>query len=317
MNALLAVVRAVHFITTFFPAGTLIFLLIVARPVVKHFGNAAQTKFSRFEGQLFGVMIWSIVLGFISGLVWLWVEAVEMSGLSWVRSLGILGIVLKGTQFGRVWTIRLGVAFFAYVVFLFIRRKHSRIKGIALYELLIAWSLSAMLVGTLGFVGHAAATTHPALSLPADVVHLLVAATWPVGLLPLAMFVGEARNSTDLLVTIPGVTRRFSALSLVSVGTLAASGLTNSWFQVGSVPALFVTMYGRWLLLKLMLIAVALSFGAMNLLHIKPALSATHGTQDSVIRLLYRNVVVEAFLGIAILLVVGVLGITPPAVHHR
>jgi putative copper resistance protein D len=317
VNPLLAIVRAIHFVTALVPAGVLMFLLAVARPSMKHASATTKTAFIQVERRFFSVLLWSIVFAFASGFVWLWIEGMLMSKLSWLGSLRILGTILEETHFGRLWSVRLGTAFCLGVCLLFVRRRHLRLKRVASGELIVAWLLAAMFVCSLSFAGHAAATANLAASLTADAVHLLVASIWPTGLLPLAMFLREARSSTDLSMTLPGVTRRFSALSLMSVAALSASGLANSCFLVGSVRALLVTTYGQLLVLKLVLFAVAVSFGAMNMLCIEPALGAdtTHRTGNNLAQLLNRNVVIEICLGIAILLVVGVLGITPPATH--
>ena len=42
-------------------------------------------------------------------------------------------------------------------------------------------------------------------------------------------------------------TLRFSTLGILSVGTLLATGIVNSWYLVGSIPALTGTPYGRLL----------------------------------------------------------------------
>jgi putative copper export protein len=45
--------------------------------------------------------------------------------------------------------------------------------------------------------------------------------------------------------------RRFSLLGLISVGVLLASGIVNSWYEVGSVTNLIANPCGRLVLLKL------------------------------------------------------------------
>jgi hypothetical protein len=57
---------------------------------------------------------------------------------------------------------------------------------------------------------------------------------------------------------------RFSALALVAVGFVVATGVYAAWLQVGSLPGL-ETPYGRVLLLKLAAAAVAMGVGAVNL----------------------------------------------------
>jgi putative copper resistance protein D len=121
----------------------------------------------------------------------------------------------------------------------------------------------------------------------------------------------EAMNSTYLLV------RRFSALSLVSVALLTATGLVNSWYLVGSLANLSGQIYGRWLLLKVVLFALSVGIGAINLLRLKPRLSADHpaGQKDEAVARLQFNVQLELLLGAIIVIVVAILGILPPAIQ--
>ena len=72
-------------------------------------------------------------------------------------------------------------------------------------------------------------------------------------------------------------TRRFSTLGTVSVATLMASGIVNAWILVGSVHALFVTEYGRLLMLKLGVFAIMLVFAAVNRFWLTPRLGPLGG----------------------------------------
>ncbi|PYJ93166.1 MAG: hypothetical protein DME62_09840 [Verrucomicrobia bacterium] len=118
------------------------------------------------------------------------------------------------------------------------------------------------------------------------------------------------------------VTRRFSFLSLVTVGTLAITGAVNGYFLVGTLHALVATVYGRLLLLKIALFAAMVVIGAFNLLWLKPqilvaAKSTALGESSKLLRSLRRNVLSELFLGTIVIVVVGALGITPPAAHFE
>jgi putative copper export protein len=95
------------------------------------------------------------------------------------------------------------------------------------------------------------------------------------------------------------------------VGTLAATGVVNACFLVGSLDALFGSIYGRILLLKLVFVLMMIGIGAWNLLILKPRLRRVEDARD-VLTSLRRNVLLEACGGAAVLVVVGVLGITAP-----
>ena len=77
---------------------------------------------------------------------------------------------------------------------------------------------------------------------------------------------------------------------------------------------LFMTPYGRLLVVKLALFGVLLGFGARNRLAIKTKLATAQPDSDFLPQL-RRNVIREAFLGAAVIAIVACLGVTPPASH--
>jgi copper resistance protein D len=96
---------------------------------------------------------------------------------------------------------------------------------------------------------------------------------------------------------------------------LAATGLVNSWFLAGSFSNLIEQTYGRWLLVKIILFCFAVSIGAVNLLRLTPRLTLKKlqgENSEAATAQLQFNVQVELFLGIAVVIVVAVLGILPP-----
>ncbi|MFF1447556.1 copper resistance CopC/CopD family protein [Streptomyces sp. NPDC058274] len=100
---------------------------------------------------------------------------------------------------------------------------------------------------------HASTGLQPGIAMPVDVLHLLAVATWLGGLS--ALLVALYRAPADQQIDTASV-RRFSRVAFVSVVTLAATGLYQSWRQVGSWSALTDTSYGQLLLVKVGLVAV-------------------------------------------------------------
>ena len=108
-------------------------------------------------------------------------------------------------------------------------------------------------------------------------------------------------------------------MSLLVVSALAATGLTNSYFLVGSLPAFVTSEYGRLLMVKVLLFFIMIAIGACNLLRFKPQLAVVddqNAKQRNALRKLMRNVIVELCLGTIIVLIVGALGATPPPRHR-
>ncbi len=112
-------------------------------------------------------------------------------------------------------------------------------------------------------------------------------------------------------------TLRFSALGVVGVGTLIATGITNTWYLAGSVEALTATTYGRLLLVKIGLFLVMVAVAATNKLRLTPQLvqEPDDAVASDVLRQLRRNCLIEAALGAVIIVIVAVLGILPPGLH--
>ena len=157
------------------------------------------------------------------------------------------------------------------------------------------------------------------LHLTADALHLIAASAWIGGLVPLVLLLAAARG--DRTFAWPSLTRnataKFSTLGIVSVATLAATGIVNAWILVGSFHALLSTGYGRLLMLKLGVLAIMLVFAASNRFWLTPRLARSSGNElpVEVLHQLTRNSVIEIALGFAIFAIVGMLGTMHPAIH--
>ncbi len=311
MTILLAIIRTLHFAASLLPLSVFAVLLLVVNPAA---GGAAE----HFRRQLHRLLAACFIAVFGSGFCWLWFSIAGMSGASLKESLdaGLFKMVLEETAPGHVWILRGVVAFLlAITAAIFFRRGKSKIGAL---PLCFCAFLGACLSGSLAWLGHAGAAEGRLadIHLAADVLHLISAAVWPGGLLPFALFIRLLLKSRDAtqLSTACSATRRFSSMSLVAVGVLAASGCVNSYFLVGNFQALFSTGYGRLLLLKLTLFTGMIAIGAINLLLIKPRFSCIPENEGE-LRQIAGNVMMELCLGAVLLLVVGILGITAPAIH--
>jgi putative copper resistance protein D len=161
--------------------------------------------------------------------------------------------------------------------------------------------------------GHAAAEGD-ALTLGLDGLHLLATGLWAGGLVPLALCLGWARRLPSTAAASKAA-ERFSALGLGAVATLAVTGGFAAWQQVGSVPALIGTPYGRVLVVKLALFAVLIPVAARNLLVWRRRLATPETGTPEAIAALRWNVLLEAALVAGILAMVAVMGLTTPGRH--
>ena len=134
-----------------------------------------------------------------------------------------------------------------------------------------AWLAAAATLLVPGAAGHPGETPPRGLALALDWVHLAAGSIWIgglAGLLVLWRSLPVARRVAGLVVAVP----RFSAVALVAVIALAASGTWASILHLPTVQTLWDTSYGKAILVKVALLAVAVALAAVNLLRTKPAL---------------------------------------------
>lgn len=306
----LVVIRAIHFTASATTAGALIFQAVMATPLA----HSQEAIAKPFRIQSLRVAWIGLAVILVSGAIWLLFEAVSMSGLPLgeAATSRVLSTVLNRTQFGQVSEIRAVLA-----VVLAACLTYDRFPPAYWLAPVAALGLTASIAWT----GHAASTLGDlaSLHLTADALHLAAAAIWIGGLVSLALLLILARRDRSFAsASLAQVAaRRFSALGIVSVGTLLASGFVNAWILVGSFHALVITAYGRLLMLKIVVFAVMLVFAAINRVWLTPRLAASSGDEPQLQALgqLTRNCVIEIALGFTIFAIVGVLGTLHPAIH--
>jgi putative copper resistance protein D len=311
----LIAVRAIHFAATAITTGTLIFRKVVS-PALRSDGGAYsdQTVGGPLRAQTLRVSWIALAITLVSGAIWLLLEAVSMSGLPFVEAMrsSVLVTVLDETQFGLVLEIRAALAMVLVVCLAGDRFAQANWLAVA-----VSLGLSAAIAWT----GHAGSTVGELgdLHLTADALHLIAAAAWIGGLVPLALLLAAVQRHRGIegasLALIAA--RRFSILGIVSVATLLVTGIVNASILVGSLHALIASQYGQLLMFKLVVFAVMLVFAAINRFWLTPRLltSSASELRLEVLRQLTRNSTIEIALGLLIFAIVGTLGTMHPAIH--
>ncbi|MEW2488913.1 copper resistance protein CopC [Streptomyces sp. NPDC048411] len=143
-------------------------------------------------------------------------------------------------------------ALFIAVLFgAYAKREDEREKKDLTFGLAIGGAvIAAGIAGTWALAEHASTGIQPGIAMPVDVLHLLAVAAWLGGLAALLI---ALYRTPDIGAT---AVRRFSRIAFGSVLVLTATGLYQSWRQVGSWSALTGTGYGQLLLVKVGLVAV-------------------------------------------------------------
>lgn len=301
MDDALIACRAIHFTATMVAFGGAAFCLYAV-------GGCDPDILARLDTRLRKLLIIAAIVAMLSALLLVPLIGSRMAGsasaaLDWKT----IWVVLAQTSFGRVWRWHLLI-----VVLL--------VTACAVRQVRPGYrvGLAALLLASLGFVGHAAAERGPAGYSHEinDSLHLLAGGLWLGGLVPLGVLVMYARSSEKLawLGLLRHALPRFSRMGYAAVALVALTGVINTVFLVGSIDGLIGTPYGRLLLLKISLFLLLLAVAVINRLILVPLFA--HETQPSrgTTALLW-TVGIEQMLGFGILAVVSVLGTWPPAIH--
>ncbi|WP_256641552.1 copper resistance CopC/CopD family protein [Streptomyces murinus] len=183
-----------------------------------------------------------------------------------VFDLGLLGQVLA-TKPGAALVSRLlllaAAALFIAVLFgTYQRREEGAEKrdltfGLGIGGLVVAAGLAT----SWAMSEHASVGLQPGIAMPVDVVHLLAVAAWLGGLTALLVALYRAPAGTPVEAA---AVRRFSRLAFGSVVALVATGVYQSWRQLGSWSAFTDTRYGQLLLAKIALVAVMVGLASVS-----------------------------------------------------
>lgn len=134
-------------------------------------------------------------------------------------------------------------------------------------------------------------------------LHFVAAGVWIGGLV--ALLVGLRRAPADQRLT---ATRRFSAMAVAAVAVIAATGIARAYDEVHGLHRLVDSVFGRYVVLKSVLLVVLIGLGALNRYRTVPAVG--RGTLRPL------RVVARTELGLAavVLIATGFLqGLAPPA----
>ena len=324
MTGLEVAVRFIHLASVLLLVGSSSFELLVSRPVFKNVGMQTSLDFPSFYKTLFSIARLSLLLAIGTAILGLFIKIADATGLSLSESidLGTIVNVLTGTRFGIVWLFQMALSCLLALVMStdFRRRFKNNSAGLCVTELLLSTTLLTMMAAA----GHASAAEGVTLfiQLTTDGLHLLAAGVWLGGLIPLALFFSWAKAAREpsIFGIAQKATARFSRLGFASVVLLLVTGLVNAWYLVGGIPPPLGTTYGYLLLAKLGILIPLMGLASRNRWHLKPRLAnlAAHSEFEKIPALLarlQRGVIAEVSLGAVILLIVGMMGITPPARH--
>lgn len=280
------VVRWAYFLALSLLVGGLGFRLLVLRGPVP---AALERRFYALTG-IGAVAVLEVgILAFL-------MRAEDALQLPFGRFLyGDLAPVASGTRFGAAFiTMTLGYALVS--AFLFLAWLTDR--GALLWP---AFALGLGFASGLSLSGHSALDAGSSwLSELADWVHLSAALLWVGGLVQLLLVVWPTASGLRREAFL-----RFSRLATVLIALILSAGTYLSILRLPHLHDLWSAGYGRVLLVKLGLVAVALGWAALHHFAVRPALARPGG--EGFLARLPRSLGGESAVGMAVLLVAAVL----------
>jgi copper transport protein len=160
-----------------------------------------------------------------------------------------------------------------------------------------------------GAVGHAGQTSPRGLTVALDWVHLVSGSVWVGGLIGLLVLWGSLGGAR--LAGLQLVVPRFSNVGFFSVLALLGTGIGEAIVHLPTLDALWLTSYGKVILVKAAILLVAMLLAAFNLLRSRPGLVSEHAQSSA--RLLRGLVAGETLLVAGAFLAASVLSsLAPP-----
>jgi copper transport protein len=294
-----AFIRWFNLLSMSLSVGSIGFLLFVWKPAVPQGQEDIERR-----------MNWTLGFGWVflglTGILMLLLQVSTAVGITVLEATThpALSTVLSSSRYGQIWQARLilwlglgGVCWFA--------RSERWLYWVALV-------LGVQLLLTNSLYNHASAVQqNTAAAVAGDWLHLTATALWFGGLIQFFVVIGTVkRYFADTTGTLSSLVGHFSNFARVTVVMIIISGFYAAWLQVGSIEALFTTIYGRSLLIKLVLIVPLLGISAVNLFFTQRGLQRGQNIWTNRLRGL---VGAEITLLLAIIAVVGVMTAIAPA----
>lgn len=300
MASLLFAARFVHFAAAMALFGAPLFLLCAPAAGASEDRRAAEQVVARL------VRV-AVPLALASALAWAGASLVAITDDGWslLDPSALSGFFLE-TGFGAVWLVRLALlALLALVVSAGgAGRRSAPVVAVAAGFLLVS----------LGPLGHAGAGhgVRKVVLLTAHALHVLGAAAWIGGLLPLIALLNAWRAAEpDAGARRAGpILRRFSLVGMIAVALVAAGGIASAALHLEGFGALATTAYGRMVLGKIVLFAALLALAARNR-HLSGRLRQGGDVRGDLSRV-GRNSKAEIALAGLVLLAAAALGMSDP-----
>lgn len=291
LSILWILLRATHFAAVMLLTGTVFYTTLLAPA---RYRDALSQR-------LAGILLHSTRLAAGCALAMLAVQTGLMSG-SWQNIAdGATWRAVLQTRFGTVWCWQIVFAVAAALLAVRQERRYQLLLGMTAVLQLIALACTGHASMRDGWPGIAQQVNHA--------VHLLAAAFWAGGLLPLLILMGEARRierRTDAIRTM----MRFSRYGHLAVALALLTGIINTLLITGWPLPSGLSLYTTLLLWKIALVALMVLIALLNRYWLVPRFRlAGAGALQQFIRMTQ----LELLLSLVVVGLVSVFATLPPA----
>jgi copper transport protein len=257
--------RGLEYTAIALAVGGVAFLFFCWLPTLDAAGVGEESRraaASAFANRL-RLLLWvGAAIGLIATAAQIVLEGAEAAGVSGFS--GFTKTIIEETletRFGTVW----GLAFLAWIAIALLVPLLGRPRiwiGLLIAIPLVYFCLCPALSG------HGSSQSPVALKFPVNAIHVAAMATWLGGLAALLLVLPAATRSAatpaDRGRLLAGPLGRFSALALVTVALIIATGLIQAYVYVRHLGDLLSTGYGRAVLAKFLLLLAVIAIAAYN-----------------------------------------------------
>jgi copper transport protein len=211
------------------------------------------------------------------------------------------------------------VALLGLVTLAAVCRRHAGFRRIDPRPVATGVTLATIATTTTVLMGHAGARAEAHLTTVAvESVHVLSALLWGGSVVAAALALSTRVPGEPALRGLRRVVlRRFGAVAALTVAVAAVTGLLLAGRRIATPDALLDSVYGRVLLVKVAIVAVALALGLVNTVLLHPEVVPRRLRPHRDGRLSHVTVALEAVAVVLLLGVTAVLAAAPPATGPR
>ncbi|HET7644202.1 MAG TPA: copper resistance protein CopC [Nitrososphaeraceae archaeon] len=222
--------------------------------------NILQTNFNAIQRNLVKLLIFSNLLVVASVVAIVVIQAISIGGT--------IVDVFK-TEFGQIIMVRLilSLVLLIFLLILYKKLNHQNfdINNRKIYSIIIGIGFGILLTNSL--ISHSAALGN-FVPLLIDYFHSIAASIWIGGLIFLAfVFINKIKNIQNIEVKskIVSITiDKFSVIVLPILGSIVITGPTLLWSLENNLSITLTSLYGKILILKLVLAGIMIIIGAYH-----------------------------------------------------